>query len=190
MPGAASPPRAADGLRCLPCFAAALAFARCARRRGRGTSGGGCHGRPKNAMSLAMSDSESPRPDFKMAAVSAYGLILTVPGGPKPCRWSSRPAGSSHARAWSSDSGWPPAGPRPNRLQSASIRRVRCVRTVRELPANIGHYRSRTESARSKMSSDRNAWCPVATHSLAVEAAFDLQWSWSSGAVAGPTAAR
>jgi hypothetical protein len=57
------------------------------------------------------------------------------------------------------------------------------------MPAAIGHRRSRTANAASAMLADRNKWCPIAPHDLAVEPALNFQWAWSSGPVAGRAAA-
>jgi hypothetical protein len=65
----------------------------------------------------------------------------------------------------------------------------RCVRTVREPSANIGHHQSQTVMSTSVMFADANPLCRIATHGFAVEPAFNFQWSWSSGSVAGKAAA-
>jgi len=40
------------------------------------------------------------------------------------------------------------------------------------------------------MFADYNTQCPIATHGFAVEPAFNFQWSWSSGTVAGRAVAK
>ena len=65
---------------------------------------------------------------------------------------------------------------------------VRCVKTVREPSANNGQHRSRSVFTAPEIFADGNILCPIATHGLDLGPAFNFQWAWSSGTVAGRAA--
>jgi heat shock protein HslJ len=63
------------------------------------------------------------------------------------------------------------------------------VRTVRELSANTGRLRSPSVDGARRKLSNRITECPIASNGRALWSAFNFQFAWSSGTVAGRSAA-